>query len=185
MECDMDTASPAVTDDDIVESIVVELRRYKLRDLRPLDGRSIPFPQYVNEQVRRAMAVVRLKDADIPGLRNLRKKMQKIRHAAGVLAKELPQIAHTLPWTDSPKGKENAAAYRCAAEAYDLIELLCTKEPTGAEDRGPFRSITDLLLQAAGIKHNSRDICYAVLRARKRFPRNTPIETLPTPPKIV
>jgi hypothetical protein len=177
-------ALPTPTDDDIVESIVVELRRCKLCDPRPLDGRSIHITEYRKERIRWIMSLVRRQPVQIPA--DVAKKIREIRPHIGGLKKQLPPQIPMPIWEEPPKGMhgENAAAYRCAAEAYDLIELLCTKEPTSAEDRGPFRSITDLLLQAAGIKHDSRNICYAVLRAREPFPRNDPSKP-PLAPKIV
>jgi hypothetical protein len=180
-------------DDDLIDEIIADLRQFdggRLHDQRPHSRRQLKFYQYVRQEVCQSISRARgenLKQIPPDELRKLAKQNRKIRHAIGVLKKELPLFAH-LPRIEPPKGMhgENAAAYWCGDEAFYLLELICGEAPTSAEDGSPFRSITDHLLRAAGIEHDSRNICYAVLHARNRFPRNTPASVLPPlAPKIV
>ena len=87
-------------------------------------------------------------------------------------------VEHSL-WQEPPN-RAGALPYKCAAEAFFLMEQFSLKKLTGTED-GPFLMIAAKLYEAVTGKREAdmRRACHFVLENRRRYPRNDP-----TPPPI-
>lgn len=190
----MDATSPTqvVTNDELVEAIVCELGRYGLNDPRGIEGRPILLSIYARDEVRRSIERVRQKE-QLSLQHRIRSRfiaaqLRAAKRALDILAVALPEgparsireMRGRLPPID-PSPAMDQLKYRCAAEAFDLMEMFSKGAPTGmgrSDTRrpGPFQTISAILYQAVTHKEgkNMQRACNYVLRARRQFPRNIP-----------
>jgi hypothetical protein len=189
----MDTTSPTqvVTNDELVEAIVCELGRYGLNDPRGIERRPIALSIYVRDEVRRSIERVRQKEQlslqHRIGFRFIAAQLRAAKRALDILAVALPEgparsireMRGRLPQIE-PSPAMDQLKYRCAAEAFDLMEMFSKEVPTwtGRSDtrQGPFQTISAILYQTVTHKEgkNMQRTCNYVLRARRQFPRNIP-----------
>jgi hypothetical protein len=189
----MDATSPTqvVTNDELVEAIVCELGRYGLNDPRGIERRPIPLSIYVRDEVRQSIERVRQKEQlslqHRIRFRFIAAQLRAAKRALDILAVALPEgparsireMRDRLPQID-PSPAMDQPKYRCATEAFDLMEMFSKEVPTwtGRSDarQGPFQTISAILYQTVTQKEgkNMQRTCNYVLRARRQFPRNIP-----------
>src|SRR5262249_31606062 len=167
--------------DELVSIIVDELKKRRLSDPRPLAARTAPpLEHYVKAEVTRSFDRVRLsqlnKLPNIPKateLRQLGKLLlgsEPLRDFLGV-----PKLQAEI-WSrveQEPKEGSDIFKYRCADEAFYLLETFTEKKPSN-----------EAIQTIAGVLHggdgaNLERASKRVGQNRRKYPRNTPPEILP------
>jgi hypothetical protein len=181
-----------VTDEELVEAIVCELGRYGLNDPRDIERRPILLSIYARDEVRRSIERVRQKEQlslqHRIRFRVIAAQLRAAKRALDILAAALPEdlarsireMRDRLPQRE-PSPFMDQVKYRCATEAFDLMEMFSKEVPTGTgrsgtRRPGPFQTISAILYQAVTYKEgkNMQRACNHVLRARRHLPRNIP-----------
>jgi hypothetical protein len=165
-----------------VEEIVTQLQRAgALNDPRPFPRHTVPLADYVRAEIRRSAGRMLLAAPKLPpeyaskveeGAAGLRARFKKQRVRVKALRKagltaEADRVAHEIWW--EPPNRADTPSYKCAGEAYDLVNHFSVKAPTGTIT-GPFCMITGILLDAVG--EGGTDVkraCDFVLRNRRRY----------------
>src|SRR5436305_6733806 len=156
----MGATSPTqvATNDELVEAIVCELGRYGLNDPRGIEGRPILLSIYARDEVRRSIERVRQKEQlslqHRIRFRFIAAQLRAAKRALDILAVALPEgparsireRRGRLPPID-PSPAMDQLKYRCAAEAFDLMEMFSKEVPTGTGRSdmgrlGPFQTIS-------------------------------------------
>jgi hypothetical protein len=156
-----------------VAEIVDQLKRYDINDPRPLRGRAVPLDDYVAAEVRRSYERVRIvpPGGAVPPAAKLRHFGKfALKYGMGIPAGLAMLWSRYKP--EPPPGAD-AFKYRCADEAFFLVETFTQKMPTGAVD-GPFCTIARYLYDSNADGHPLKRACEWVLGQRRKFPRNEP-----------
>jgi hypothetical protein len=177
-------------DSEAIKEIVKQLKEDgALNDPRglELDHRTTPLEDHVRAEVRRSIERM---DLDVPELppeyaAQVEARAAALRAALKVDSAAVKAIRKAgLPatarlWQETPN-RANALPYKCAAEAFFLMEQFSLKKIAGTEG-GPFIMISAMLYEAATGRREAdvRRACLFILKNRRRYPRNDP-----TPPPI-
>jgi hypothetical protein len=162
------SADKKLRDTRITIEIVRQLKRAGLY------SRPSGFVQPPAAEARRSIERLRIKLPeglpDIPTVTEARGISRRLAPFAG-----LPSVDMTIRWLEAinqePPVHANPDSWRCASEAFDLMEALCVAQPSTYR-QGPFVQIATLLLESlTGERADLYQVCRAVLRARQKFGR--------------
>jgi hypothetical protein len=145
--------------DDFVAAIFDELETCGLNDPRPLAQRgTLPLEDYLRSEVRRSIERVQTLTNPPADLRNLfdslpprpmsyYRRIAKELEAVAFLPSQIDALRQLQAIEQEPPERGDALKYRCAAEAYYLMDLFSSKPPTGTFE-GPFQTIAGVLYNA-------------------------------------
>jgi hypothetical protein len=167
--------------DDFVAAILDELKGYGLNDPRALARRVSPLDDYLRVEVRRSIERVRTLTNPPAELRNLfdslppqpmsyYRRIAKELEAVAFLPSQIAALRQLQAIEQEPPERGDALKYRCAAEAYYLMDLFSSKPPTGTAE-GPFQIITGVLYNAVTSREptDMKRSCDRVLEHRRRY----------------
>jgi hypothetical protein len=177
-----------VLKNEAIDAIVRVLKAREFNDSRKLDDRALPLKNYVVAEVGRSFDRVRLEIPDNHPLKPPRVTAAAMRQQGKLWLRwpGLRQLAGVSElWAkiyskaeQEPPEVADVFKHRCAAEAFDLLEILTVKGPT-LDD---MQTISGLLHGGEIGDYEMERTCKRVLQNRRSVPRNNPdIPPLGTP----
>ena len=174
------------SDPDLIESILEQMKRNELSDARrpvPPEGHIEDLETRVRREIDCLLERAKRDDKDVIAFLYQKKTIDAgIQRAIGYATKALaipvlPPLTRQgfelalralrgMRWT--PTSRQNGVGYKCAYEAYLLVEMWTAKKPTTYWN-GPFLKITAIIFEYVGHKGDPKRACANVLKDHKRY----------------